>query len=311
MTPRVAIAGTGSFSRYLAEELTANGFNVTIMGRSKKPYFDNMPNVKSRIVDYRSVESIKEALGDDTEVLISAILDYTMELDTAQHNMIKAATESPKTRRFIPSEYGGNVEDYPDQTPFYLKNRGPSRKILSEQSTLEWTIVSTSWFFDWIVPEKNRHFPELGDNFPVNLKDGRFFIPGAGIESLDIVTARDTAKGIVELIKAPYGTWDHYTYMSGEKTTWNAVTEKVRRAYPGTDFKRSSISLTQMIDNIVNAKDEMEVIEAQYQIMSVSNAGNFDEKTVAAQHQKFFKNMHFRTVQEVLDAAKQNPDVIV
>ena len=311
MAPRIAIAGTGSFSRYLAEELTANGFAVTIMGRSKKPYFDNMPNVTSRIVDYKSVESIKEALGDDTEVLISAILDYSMELDTAQRNMIQAATESPKTRRFIPSEYGGNVEDYPDQTPFYLKNRGPSRKILAEQSTLEWTIVSTSWFFDWVVPEKNRHFADIGDAFPVNLKDGTFFIPGAGIEVLDIVTARDTAKGIVELIKAPYGSWDHYVYMSGEKTCWNAVTEQVRKAYPDISFKRSSISLTQMIENIANANTEEEKIEAQYQVMSVSNAGNFDERKVAEQRKKYFANMHFRSVQEILDAPKADPKVIV
>jgi nucleoside-diphosphate-sugar epimerase len=314
MGPRIAIAGSGALSRYLAEELTANGFAVTILGRTPKSYFDNMSGVNFRKVDFNSVESIKEALGNDTEVLISAILDYTMGLNDAQLNMIKAASESPKTRRFIPSEFGGNVEDYPDQTPFYYKNREPSRKVLREQSLLEWTIVSTSWFIDWIVPEGNHYFPDAGDAFPVNLKGGSFFIPGAGTEKLDMIAARDAAKGVVELIKAPYGSWEHYVYLSGEKSDWNTVTKQVQRAYPDINFKRSTISLTQMIENIIkgtNEGNEEAVIEAQYQVFGVSNAGNFDVEKTAAQKETFFKDVHFRSVQEFLDQYKQDPTIIV
>jgi hypothetical protein len=69
-----------------------------------------------------------------------------------------------------------------------------------------------------------------------------------------------------------------------------------------------------MIDNIIkgtNDKDEEAVIEAQYQVFGISNAGNFDQQKVAAQRKKYFKNMHFRTVQEVLDEYKSDSKIIV
>lgn len=73
-------------------------------------------------------------------------------------NLIAAAQQTKSCRRIIPSEYGGDLEEQPDQPLFYNANHAPVRKALREQTVLEWTIVSTGWFPDYLFPEEYRYY---------------------------------------------------------------------------------------------------------------------------------------------------------
>ncbi|CRK13146.1 hypothetical protein BN1708_002506 [Verticillium longisporum] len=268
---RVAIAGSGDFARYLSEELVAGGFQVTILTRSVKPHFENRPGVTQFVTDY-SVASIVEGIQDST-VLISAILDYGATFIDVHLRLIDACKQSLACKRFIPAEYGGNLEKFPDQPGFYYRVHEPVRKALREQTELEWTLIAVGWFVDYIMPSHSRYLKDAGDAFPINLTDGKILIPGTGDEPLDVTTAL------------------------------------VRSKYP--DLTVEYRSLYQLIENIVSRKDDFTTIIAEYQIFSVSQAGSLDPAKVAAHRDAYFQGVKFRSVQEMLEDAEKHPESII
>ncbi|PNH41515.1 hypothetical protein VD0004_g5627 [Verticillium dahliae] len=302
---RVAIAGSGDFARYLSEELVAGGFQVTVLTRSVKPHFENRPGVTQFVTDY-SVASIVEGIQDST-VLISAILDYGATFVDVHLRLIDACKQSLACKRFIPAEYGGNLEKFPDQPGFYYRVHEPVRKALREQTELEWTLIAVGWFVDYIIPSHSRYVKDAGDAFPINLTDGKILIPGTGDEPLDVTSARDAARAITMLVRARK--WEHHTNISGEKTTWNTVAALVRSKYP--DLTVEYRSLYQLIENIVSSKDDFTTIIAEYQIFSVSQAGSLDPAKVAAHRDAYFQGVKFRSVQEMLEDAEKHPESII
>ncbi|KAF7547356.1 hypothetical protein G7Z17_g7788 [Cylindrodendrum hubeiense] len=301
---RVAIAGGGSMAKYFSEEFLKSGHEVIILTRSKKAFFDK-DGISQRITDY-SVPSLTNHL-QDCDVLVSAILDYSMEFARVNLALLEACKQSPKCKRFIPSEYGGNVEDYPDQPGFYFPNHNPVREALLNQSEIEWTVVSCGWLSDWLVPSKNRHFADIGDAYPININTRTATIPGTGKEILALTSARDVAKSVSALLEAPK--WSPYVYMEGEATSWLKIVELLKERTP--DFSFKLLSLQNMIDVVIEGKSDEEVISAQYGIFSASGAGYFDPQKVADDRSKYFKNIHFRSIREILAEVDKKPDVIV
>ncbi|KAM0332255.1 hypothetical protein ACHAQA_002531 [Verticillium albo-atrum] len=302
---RVAIAGSGDFARYLSEELVAEGINVTILTRSIKPQFENRPGITQYVSDY-SVASIVEGLQDST-VLISSILDYGPTFIDVHMSLIDACKQSPSCKRFIPAEYGGNLEQFPDQPGFYYRVHEPVRKALREQTELEWTLVAVGWLIDYILPSRHRYLKDAGPAFPIDHIAKKILIPGTGDEPLDVTSARDAAKAVAKLVQAPK--WEHHTYISGEKTTWNDVAALVGPKYPDLALERRS--LFQLVEDIRTSQDEMSVIIAEYQLFSVSQAGSLDPVKVAAHREAYFPGVKFRSAKELMEDAEKHPDAIV
>ncbi|KAL2851251.1 hypothetical protein BJX68DRAFT_266158 [Aspergillus pseudodeflectus] len=307
--PVIAVAGSGDLSRYFSEEFTKYGHEVIILTRREKSVFQTIPNVTQRVTDY-TVESLTQALGQ-SEVLVSAILDYTPSYIDVHLRLIEACKLSPRCKQFIPSEYGGNIEKHPDQPGFYQSHE-IVRTALREQKELHWTLVCVGWLIDYIVPEQNRFLRDIGEAFPVNLAERSIVLPGTGREPINVVAARDVAKALAALFKnVPGSAWEPYLYITAEKTTWEDVTEAVQARYPNVKFSFKKKSLDQLLKTLRESGDEDERILAQYQIFSVSHAASFDAEKVSAQRAKYFKDIHFRTVEEVLDETEKNPEVII
>lgn len=302
---RVAIAGSGAVTSYFAEELPAAGIDIVILTRSIKPQFENLPGVQQFVTDY-SVESILEGI-EGSGALISAILDYTPAFIDVHQRLIEAARKSTTCKRFIPAEYGGNLEDFPDQPGFYSRLQGVIRAELAAQGELEWTLLSTGWFVDYVVPANNRRLQDAGDAIPVNLAGNSMVIPGNGKEPLDVTAVRDVARAVAKLLRAPV--WERYTYISGEKTTWNDIAALVRKKYPGV--KVTHRSLNQLVGDIVANPEGEERIIAEYRIFSASHAGSLPADKVAAHQEKYFAGIKFRTAKELLAEVERDPDVIV
>ncbi|KAB8222838.1 hypothetical protein BDV33DRAFT_189285 [Aspergillus novoparasiticus] len=143
---RIAIAGAGGLARYISEEFRKYGHSVVILTRSEKGYFRNRPLV-------------------DCEILISVILSYATEFLDIHLNLIKACKLSPKCKRFIPSEFFGDVENYPDLPPLYSEVREPLRKTL--------------------VCNGNLYLMDIGEGFPIDTIRNRIVIPGTGKDAVD------------------------------------------------------------------------------------------------------------------------------
>ncbi|KAL2793380.1 hypothetical protein BJX66DRAFT_306057 [Aspergillus keveii] len=303
----IAIAGSGDLTRYLVEESLAANTPVALLVRTTKPHFTNVPGLTQLIVDYTSIESLTSALNEvEATTLISTILTYdTSAFVTTQKNLIAAAQASKSVTRFIPSEYGVDIAKYPDQPGFYWETREPIREILRNQSKLEWTLVCCGWIVDYILPPANRYMKDIGDAFPINLAEKRMVIPGTGSERVDWISARDLAKGIVSLVKVPKGEWGRYVYLSGERMSCDQLAALVKEKYPGIEFAVEYLSLRVLVNAVRDAKDDFEKIEAEYKIVIPSGSGGFEEGVVERDRERYFKDLKFRAVKEVLDAAEQ------
>ncbi|PSN69964.1 NAD(P)-binding protein [Corynespora cassiicola Philippines] len=302
---RVTIAGPGTIAKYFIEELVPAGIEVTILTRSIKPEYENYTGVKQFVTDY-SVSSIAQGL-EGSSALLSTILDYTPANIDLHLRLMEACKQSSTCKRFIPSEWGSNVEDFPDQPGFYYRSHEPIRQALRDQSELEWTIVNLGWIADYIVPSKNRYFKDIDDAFPVNFKTEKIIIPGTGKEPIDFTSAKDLAKAVVKLVQAPK--WEQYTWVSGEKSCWNDVAKLMLERYPGMTVEYKS--LYQLVEEIRTAKNEEERGLAEFQILGPSHAGSLNADKVAEHRQTLFQGIKFRTLRELLEEVDRNPDVIV
>ncbi|KAK7419248.1 hypothetical protein QQX98_003400 [Neonectria punicea] len=302
---RVAIAGSGGVARYLVEEFAAIGIDVVVLTRSLKPQFESIPNVKQVVSDF-SVPSLIQEL-DGCTTLVSAILDYTSAFIDIHQRLMEACQKSTTCKRFIPSEYGGNLEDYPDQPGLEYRTHGPVRQALKEQSELEWTLISTGWFADFVVPSRNRYLKDAGEAFPIDLHTKTVLIPGTGKEPLDFTCARDMAKAVAKLLHAPK--WEQHTYISGEKSCWNDLVALMLKKYPGMPVEYRS--LYQLIEDIRTSTDEYSRLMAEYRVFSPSHAGSLDADKVAAHRKLYFEGIKFRTAKDLLEEIEENPDAIV
>ncbi|KAH7130942.1 hypothetical protein EDB81DRAFT_905644 [Dactylonectria macrodidyma] len=302
---RAIIAGSGDFSRYICEEFTKAGHEVVILTRKLKPQFE-LPGVEQFVTDYTEA-SLRTPI-DNGDVLISTISDNTKGYIDVHRTLIEVCKQSARCRRFIPSEFGGNIFLYPDQPGFYYRTRQPIRKMLEEQKGLEWTLVCVGWLIDYIVPAKNRYLKDLGDSFPINMANSSMVIPGTGDEPINATWARDAAKGLASLIDKP--SWVRFTFMSGEQTTWNDVAKVVRKQYD-QEFTTEYRSLYELFQAYHTHKDEESKLILDHQIYSVSHASSLPPGKVQDQRELYFSGVHFRTVQEGLTELGRNADLIL
>ncbi|KAL2813826.1 hypothetical protein BJX63DRAFT_442710 [Aspergillus granulosus] len=291
---RVAVAGSGAMARYISDEFPKHGHAVVILSRTEKECFQNSAKIEQIVTDYL-VPSLTAAI-DDCDVLISVVLSYTAEFIDVHLNLIKACQLSRRCKRFIPSEYGTDIKNYVDIPLFYYQTREPIRQALRQQRDIEWTLVSVGWLVDYIVPQGNRYLMDAGEAFPIDLTAKKIAIPGTGNDPVDITAARDLATALALLANEP--SWEPYIYISGEKTSWNKLAELVQQHYHDvTDVQH--IGLGQILQTIQTSEDEIEVLISHYKLV------------VQAHRKKFFPGMIFRKPQDLIDAAKEYPTIIV
>lgn len=223
ITMRIAIAGSGDVAHYLSEEILKASLELTILSRRAQPDFPNLnhPDLTFKVVDFTSQASLDVAVAD-SDVLVSTLADYTIDLADIQLKLLQACQNSPNCKRFIPSEFGGNLDSFPDVPEFYSFNRIPVRQALEKQTEVEWTLLNIGWIADYQVPSRNRYLKSMGPAYPVNFEEGKMVIPGAGDDEMDFASARDMCKVIVSLCLTTQK-WEPIIYARGERTSWNRI----------------------------------------------------------------------------------------
>ncbi|KGO64763.1 hypothetical protein PITC_073610 [Penicillium italicum] len=124
------------------------------------------------------------------------------------------------------------------------------------------------------VRSKNRHLKDFGPTFPINVANQTRVIPSTRSESLIVTNAWDMAKSLVALLES--AKWDKYTYSTGEKTCWADISRTFTEKHP-------AISVS-----------HQDVAEIEQEAMSC-----FDAK------------VHFRKVQDLLDAVDKDDQITV
>lgn len=301
---RVAVAGAGDMAKYIVEELLAASHEVVVLSRSQKPWFSRN-DIIFRQTDY-SPSSLAEVL-QDCEGLISSILDYSMNSATVHLALLEACQNSPRCKRFVPSEYAGNVDQFPEEPAFYFPNHDPVRQALRRQTGVMWTLFNLGWLTDYLVPAKSRYIKDIGDFHPVDLEKRTITIPGDGKTPITFTAARDGAKALARLIDQD--NWEASTYVSGSIHTWNDLAELLDRR--GLKLGKSYRSHEELLEMQRKAESEDSIIIAEYGLWSTSGAGLLPQDVVKRQSERFFCGLHIRSVDDVLDDAEKSPDVAV
>ena len=308
----VAITGSGDMARYASEELTRDGHDVVILSRSNsshKPHF-NFPGIQQVKTDY-TTPSLLQILNDTkAQVLISFITDYTASFITVHENIISACLCSDHCKRFIPSEYAGNIAEFPGSPSFYYRTRQPIRQILRQQDQLEWTPLCCGWLMDYILPSKTRHLKDAGPGFPIDLANQNIVIPGTGDDEISFLAARDLARALSLLVSSPLA-WGEYTYICGETRTFNELVEMVLGFYPHLRDKISYKSVNELEEILQSSQDEEEKILAEYQMGNVGLSLLLPGEKVQADRRRYFGGVMFRGIAELLGQARDNPNVVV
>lgn len=302
---RIAIAGAGDLAKYLVEELLAASHDVVVLSRSPKPWFKRS-DISFRKTDY-SIPSLVAAL-QDCDGLVSALLDYSMNSATAHLALLEACHQTPKCKRFLPSEYGGNIDLYPESPEFYYANHEPVRETLRNQTDVMWTLFNIGWLSDYFVPTSSRYIRDIDDFHPVNFKMNTMTIPGTGEEPISFTAARDTAKAIAKLIDQ--NNWEPTTFVCGETATWNSVAKLLSKYGKALDMRYVPLQELQATIAEGNPGHD-DVIAAQYAEFSLTGGAVLPQEKVECQKQKFFNGLKIRSLEDLVRKAKENPGVIV
>jgi swainsonine biosynthesis oxidoreductase SwnR len=115
---------------------------------------------------------------------------------------LNACIKSRGCKRLIPSEWAGNVDDYPLLPSFYATSREPFRRILKESNKVEWTLFNGGWLMDYFLSQDKTYMPPIPDEFPVDPNNWRACIRGTGDEMQAWTCAREIGKAVVELLAA-------------------------------------------------------------------------------------------------------------
>ncbi|KAG7395454.1 hypothetical protein PHYBOEH_003745 [Phytophthora boehmeriae] len=308
---RVAVVGTGGFAKHFIDELAAVGLEVVVLTRSHKAFLgDKAGVVGQRITDYSSVPQLVEILSD-CEALVSATSDVSEVCVNVNLALVEACKQTPKCKRFIPSGYSGNVEgDYREGPDSAFRYDAIVRDALKEQNELEWTALSVGWILDYIVPSINRYHVDSGPLFPLDLNTKTMVIPGTGNEVFSATSVRDVAKVVACLLKSPKK-WHQHTYVQGVQTTWLQLANAVKTVGAVPDLKVSFESIHEIREQLAKKESALSAITAELKLFVPTGRMTLDQAKVQRDRAEFFPNIHFRTPEELLEAVKKDPKVIV
>ncbi|EPE03501.1 hypothetical protein F503_06674 [Ophiostoma piceae UAMH 11346] len=298
MTLQIAIAAAGDLAKYMVEEFLAAGYSVVVISRSRKPWYERS-DITFRVSDY-SVPSLVAALSD-CDAVVSTILDYGTAGVVPHLNILAACQQTTRCKKFIPSEYGGDTDRFPDIPLFYKDSHEPVRAALAAQTDVQWTLLGNGWLMDYFVPPSQRYIRDIGAYHPIDTATNTAVISGTGDEPICFTSARDLARALAVLVA--HGDWDQATtFVSGERTSWNGIVKKLAaRGHVLNVTYRSHAELEK-----ASIGDGDDAVIAQFGVWSSSGSCGLPVEQLERQRAKFFSGVRFRTVDEFLDDADKD-----
>ncbi|KAL0578228.1 hypothetical protein V5O48_003765 [Marasmius crinis-equi] len=307
----IAIAGASDLAKYLVEELVAHGqHQIILLSRAKRDWFDR-PEVNTHITNY-SLESILSILNTVKATVLFSFLHSNdpAVYNTAQLAMLEACKQSSTCKRFVPSEYGGNLETHPLLPRFYAPTHAEFRKNLEKDSgDVEWTLVNMGWFMDYLAPVGKSYMKPLHPVWPVNLEKWEAVVLGTGDEPIAWTSARDVAKALVRLINRR--DWEKRIYLCGELGTWNKAIRQAEKYYGSRwsdgPMKKSHLPVAEIeraLVEHVNDEDPALLWKAFMDEWNVTGASAVPWDIVVRQRSQYFDGIEFRSIQQLMKDAE-------
>lgn len=168
-------------------------------------------------------DSILSILDSITATALISFLNPPTALYVPLHTaLLQACLASSTCKRFIPSEWCGNIDNFPLLPSFYGTSREPFRKLLAKETApveeewgkkrVDWTLVNNGWLMDYFLTKGKTWMPAIPDEFPVDPNGWGVCVRGTGDEPQSFTSARDIGKAVVELL-AWEGEWVRFFFL--------------------------------------------------------------------------------------------------
>ncbi|RAH81410.1 MFS general substrate transporter [Aspergillus japonicus CBS 114.51] len=180
----VLAGGTGGFGRYLAEAITSSpDYAVAILTRSKAPIWTSHPKITTHQTDYTAA-SLLPILNTTRATTLLSLIRCSNDIYLPLHtHLLDACIASQTCKRLIPSEWAGNVDDFPLLPRSYGLTRAPFREILRARAAshhIEWTLVNHGWYMDYFLAEHKSYIAYVPGEFPIDPQTWTYRVEGDG-----------------------------------------------------------------------------------------------------------------------------------
>lgn len=254
-------------------------------------------------MDYRYPSQLVAALsGVDT--LLSFIVDFASpngSLGALAHRNLLTAAVHPDVRlkRFVPAEYANDVARFP-VPPSAEMDKLYFRQYVGEfcrARGIEYTLVGNGILTDFFRPRGERNgFPDLeGPLVPIDVEARKVLVPGDREDKISFTAAGDVAKAVVRLLRVDIGGWDEYTYVSGDRLTWEEAAGKLE-AVLGEKVERKYVSLDDLSARVEEARKEGDAMRLMAAELNEA-FGNGSE--VLPENSAYFDGMKFESLESM------------
>ncbi|RAH71384.1 MFS general substrate transporter [Aspergillus aculeatinus CBS 121060] len=303
MAPQVIIlaGGTGGFGRYLAETITSSpDYTVAILTRSNKnpPPWTDHPKITTHQTDYTPTSLVPILNTTQATTLLSLIRcpnDAYLPLHT---HLLDACIASQTCKRLIPSEWAGNIDDFPLLPRSYGGTRAPFREILRARAAshhVEWTLVHHGWFMDYFLPAHKSYMAYIPGEFPVDPQTWTYHVKGSGEEAQSWTWSRDLARAVVRLLGRERWVW-----------SWRLCADD--REMAGRPLKREYRSVEQIeydVEHHPTPPDDPNIALAELEECTIKGAICCPREKTLRQKEEFFAGMEFVRLEELLVRAER------
>ena len=303
---KVAIAGPGELAQHILPAFLAANHSVVVLTRSPKDWITSISSsIPQLIADYSNVSQLTRHFDEHkVECLISTLAIYDDTNISVHLNLLAACQASTTCKRFMPSEWSGNIMDVPDQPMFVPAHHGPVNEALRQQTDVEWTLICNGWFMEYVLPagHPKRIFKDIGEAWVLDFTNKVMRVYGSGKQVVSLASAGDVGVALAKLVEAER--WEEHTFVSGDHLSWNQLFEKMK-ARDG-EWKMKSVSLAQSVERIIEAGkkgDEWDVLLGMFEIHGHSEGVTLPQEDVERQREKYFKGVEWKDVDTMLDEA--------
>jgi dTDP-glucose 4,6-dehydratase len=259
----VVIGGSGFIGSHLVEDLLNRGHDVNVLSCDG---MHNLQAVKDRVkyfdIDVRDIETLKHAIGPETEGIINmaALINVDQSIDAPEQflrtnvigafNVLEVARlmKVPKLVYMSSCEVYGNVpsgkadENHPTnpRSPYAASKFAAERYHLSYSYTYKEPVINVVRAFNTFGPRQS--YGKGGAVIPISitsLLDGKKIrIFGDGKQTRDYVFVKDTARGVADAFEKDLPNGDVVNLATGVETSIRDIAEKLCKL-AGKDFKET------------------------------------------------------------------------
>ncbi|KAH8900010.1 NAD(P)-binding protein [Thozetella sp. PMI_491] len=232
---KVALAGAaGNLGPAILNALRDAGFEVTVLTRAdSKSTFPEGVSVAR--VDYDSVEGLTSVLSGQDAVITT----LGPEGSQAQLNLVEAASKAG-VKRFIPSEFGSNVDNPKVHNFPVFASKVAVDALLEEKAKttdLSYTLIRNGVFLDWGIMV----------GFMINLREKKVNLVDGGEHRFTTTTLPTVAKAVVAVLKKPEETKNKVLYIRDTETTMKEILAKAKKAVGEDGWTETALSVDELV----------------------------------------------------------------